>query len=79
MSLSYRDAVAALFKANPGVWIDGLEIARYGGAYAHRTRVSDCRTQLGMTIENRVRRMPNSQRKVSEFRYVPASLLEMAG
>ena len=77
MSLSYRDAVAALFKANPGVWIDGLEIARYGGAYAHRTRVSDCRTQLGMTIENRVRRMPGTKRKVSEFRYVPTSLLEM--
>ena len=78
MSLTYRDAVAGYFKAHPGVWIDGLELARIGGAYAWRTRVSEARRELGMDIETRVRRMPNSQRKVSEYRYRPANLLEIA-
>ena len=77
MSLTYRDAVAAFFKAHPNVWIDGLELARYGGAYAWRTRVSECHRQLGMDIENEVIRMPGSQRKVSRYRYRPSSLLEM--
>ena len=77
MSLTYRDAVAAYFKAHPNQWIDGLELARVGGAYAWRTRVSDCHLQLGMTIENEVRHMPNSRRKVSLYRYRPANLLEM--
>ena len=77
MSMTYRDAVAHYFKAHPGQWIDGLELARYGGAYAWRTRVSECHTQLGMDIENDVRRVPNTHRKVSLYRYRPASLLEM--
>ncbi len=76
MALTYRDAVAAYFKAHPGQWIDGLELARIGGAYAWRTRVSDCRA-AGLDIENEVRRVPNSQRKISLYRYRPASLLEM--
>ena len=77
--MKYRDAVAAYFKAHPGEWIDGLELARIGGAYAWRTRVSECRRELGMNIPKpRLRRMPNSQRKVSEYRYLPASLLEIA-
>ena len=78
MSLSYRDAVAHYFKAHPGQWIDGLELARIGGAYAWRTRVSECHRQLGMDIENEVRQMPNTRRKVSVYRYRPASLIELA-
>ena len=78
MSLSYRDAVAHYFKAHPGQWIDGLELARIGGAYAWRTRVSECHRQLGMDIENEVRQMPNTRRKVSVYRYRPSSLLELA-
>jgi len=70
--LSYRDAVAHYFKAHPDVWIDGLELARIGGAYAWRTRVSECR-DLGMVIENDVRQMPNTRRKVSLYRFVPPS------
>lgn len=77
MSLTYRDAVAAYFRAHPQVWLDGMEIARIGGCYASRTRISDCRTQLGMAIENRVRTLPGG-RKVSEYRYLPSTLLEMA-
>ena len=71
--LTYRDRVAHYFKAHPGVWIDGMELATVGGCYASRSRIADCRTQLGMVIENRVRRMPNSQRRVSEYRFVPPS------
>ena len=74
--MTYRDAVAAYFKAHPGVWIDGLELARVGGAYAWRTRLSECRV-AGMDIENVVRVVPNTHRKVSLYRYRPVSLLEM--
>ena len=74
---TYLDAVAALFKARPGEWIDGLVIADIGGVYASRTRISNCRTRLGMNIENKVLTLPNGSRR-SLYRYVPASLLEMA-
>ncbi len=51
---TYRDAVAEHFRAHPNAWIDGLTLSGIGGAYAWRTRVSNCRTELGMQIENRV-------------------------
>jgi predicted transcriptional regulator len=76
--LTYRDAVAALFKSRPGEWIDGMELARYGGIYGWRTRVSEARRDLAMTIENDVRQVPGSKRKVSLYRYVPSTLLEIA-
>ena len=69
MSIAYRDKVAGLFRASPGAWIDGLTVASRGGAYAWRTRVSDCRVQLGMVIENRVRTLPDGS-KASEYRYM---------
>jgi hypothetical protein len=69
MSIAYRDEVAGLFRASPGAWIDGLTVASRGGAYAWRTRVSDCRVQLGMVIENRVRTLPDGS-KASEYRYM---------
>ena len=65
---TYTARVAKLFKANPGRWIDGMEIAKVGGCYASRTRISECRTKLGMSIENRVRRI--GSRKISEYRLV---------
>lgn len=70
MSAHYRDAVADLFKSKPNTWLDGMVIAEIGGCYASRTRISECRTQLGMTIENRVVRRANGSRK-SEYKYVP--------
>jgi hypothetical protein len=70
MSIAYRDKVAGLFRASPGTWIDGLTVASRGGAYAWRTRVSECRVQLGMLIENRVRALENGS-KVSEYRHTP--------
>lgn len=71
MSAKFRDQVADLFKSHPNEWLDGMTIAEIGGCYASRTRISECRTQLGMTIENRVVRRANGSRK-SEYRYVPA-------
>ena len=69
--VTFRDRAAAHFRAHPMTWFDGLALAAHGGAYAWRSRVSDCRTQLGMDIENRERR--EGRRKVSEYRFVPAS------
>ena len=63
------DAVAAYFRAHPGQWIDGRQLADIGGAYAWRSRVSDARTKLKMHIENRQRTV--GQWTVSEYRYVP--------
>jgi hypothetical protein len=72
MKTAYRDRVAGLFRASPGAWIDGLTVASRGGAYAWRTRVSECRVQLGMVIENRVRALENGTR-ASEYRYIRPS------
>lgn len=66
----YRDLVAAYFKARPNVWIDGRSLQTVGGSYAWRSRVSDCRLDLGMVIENRLRRIEHGP-TVSEYRYVP--------
>ena len=70
MRPTYRDAVAAYFRAHPGQWIDGLALANVGGVYAWRTRTAECRGQLGMHIENRQRKV--GRRTVSsEYRYLP--------
>ena len=70
MSIAYRDKVARLFRAPRFRPRDGLPVASHGGAYAWRTRVSDCRVQLGMVIENRVRALADGTR-ASEYRYMP--------
>ena len=79
--MSLTDKLAAYFKERPNQFIDGLELARVAGSYAWRSRCSDLRKR-GMVIENRVRWINGvngeHMRKVSEYRYVPASLLEMA-
>lgn len=71
MNHTFRDDVAAYFRARPGIWIDGMDLAPIGGVYAWRSRVSNCRVELGMTIENRITR--HGRRKKSEYRYVPKS------
>jgi hypothetical protein len=65
---TFRDRLAAYLLQRPGIYIDGLELAKVGGAYGWRTRLSDCRAN-GMRIENRQRRV--GRRVVSEYRYVP--------
>jgi hypothetical protein len=73
---TYRDRVARYFAAHPHQWIDGMTLENIGGRYAWRSRVSDCRTELGMVIENRQRKEWNSLLACfftkSEYRYVPA-------
>lgn len=71
---SFRDRVADYFKARPGVWIDGRAFESVGGRYAWRSRIADCRTELGMDIENRQRRVTQDGRtfKISEYRFLPA-------
>jgi hypothetical protein len=70
--LSFRDRVAHFFKGHPGEWVSAYQLAKIGGLYAWRTRVSDCRTELQMVIENRVRRSVHGE-AISEYRYVPAA------
>ncbi len=67
-AVTFRDAVADHLKARPNQWVDGLTLAALGGAYAWRSRVSDCRTQLGLVIENRQRKV--GERTISEYRLV---------
>ncbi len=73
-AVTFRDAVADHLKARPSQWVDGLTLASLGGAYAWRSRVSDCRTQLGMLIENRQRKV--GELTISEYRFVPRSVPE---
>lgn len=86
---SLAEKLAAYFKARPNQWIDGRRLEDIAGRYAWRTRVSDCRRQLGMTIENRqrrVRRVLNLDGEdcdlgsytVSEYRYVPNDAVKAA-
>ncbi len=73
--MTLRDKVAAHFKAHPNTWIDGRAFMRIGGIYGSRSRIADCRTELGMTIENRqsrARAADGSWFTVSEYRFVPA-------
>lgn len=82
--VTFRDAVADYLKARPSQWVDGLALQEIGGRYAWRSRVSDCRVTLGMTIENRLRKQSQrtiskykqSQRTISEYRFVPRSVPE---
>lgn len=73
--MSLTERVAAYFKARPGEWIDGRFLMPVGGAYASRSRISDCRTTLGMVIENRQRRITTDRGTftISEYRYCPPS------
>lgn len=67
---TFTARVAAYFKAHPGEWLDGDSFRNIGGKYAYRTRISDCRVDLGMRIENRKRRVGGGP-VISEYRYLP--------
>ena len=75
--MTFTEKVAALFISRPSTWLDGREIAQYGGAYAWRSRIADCRVQLGMHIDNRQRREGKAVR--SEYRYTPAEDIPATG
>ena len=70
------DQIAATFRAHPGVLFSMQQLAAIGGTGGWRTRLSECRTRHGMTIENyqRRRRLENGRRITeSYYRYVPAA------
>ena len=74
--MTLTDRVEQLFRQRPGEWIDGLEVAKHGGMYASRSRISDCRLERGMAIENRQRRVVHPSGvvyTVSEYRFAPRS------
>ena len=70
--MSRLEAIRALFVARPHDWIDGRQLAQVGGYAAWRTRVSDCRRQFGMRIENEVETRPDLT--ISRYRYIPERL-----
>lgn len=72
--MSLTEKVRALFLANPGRWIDGREIAQVGGYAGWRTRISDCRKDFAMQIENEYERRPNLT--ISRYRYTPETYKE---
>jgi hypothetical protein len=78
-AVTLTEKLAAHFQSHPNVWLDGKAL-EFAGRYAWRSRVSDCRTKLGMNIENRVRVchfqdeiVPGRSRHftISEYRFVP--------
>jgi hypothetical protein len=73
MKTAYVDVLADYFRAHPHQWVDGLTLAGMAGAYAWRSRVSDCRRR-GLTIQNRQRKV--GTRTVSEYRLVPDAPLQ---
>jgi len=77
MSETFRDHVAQYLRGNAGQWIDGLVLQEIGGRYAWRTRLSECRTQLGMDVRNRQRKV--GERTVSEYMFVPRAVPVQVG
>lgn len=71
---TFTDRVEQYFRQRPGRWIGSLELEQVGGRCAWRTRVSECRAQRGMPIQNRQRTVDlpdGSACVVSEYRYQP--------
>ena len=71
-AITFRAAVADLFKAHPGEWLSAYRLMSVGGARAWRTRTSECRTILGMQIDCKIERDTNGV-AVSYYRFVPKS------
>ena len=75
----FRTKIRAYFLAHPDEWVTANELARIGGAWAWRTRVSEVRRLDGLTIINRVRTVidmpkgvdPIRAYRISEYCYVP--------
>lgn len=74
---SLAEKVAQHFVEHPNTWIRAEVFMGIGGRCAWRTRISDCRKKLGMTIENRTQTVINedgSRYTTSEYMYVPITL-----
>jgi hypothetical protein len=73
-AINYSSRIPAYFRAHPGEWISMQTLAKIGGTGGWRSRVSDCRTKLGMHIENRQPRVRVASGETitqSEYRYLP--------
>jgi hypothetical protein len=66
------EQVADLLRRHPNVWIDCHLFADIAGIGGWRTRISNCRTELGMTIENRVIKWELTRRNRSQYCYRPS-------
>lgn len=68
--MNLNEQVAALLTRRKGRWVLWSDIARVGGACGWRTRISQCRTRMGMVIDNRQRHIKTRQgvRTISEYR-----------
>jgi hypothetical protein len=71
--LSLCDKLEAYLKARPLTWIDGKRFESVAGGYGWRTRLSECRRERGMRIENRVRTIKREgfSYRISEYMFVP--------
>lgn len=72
--VSRVERLAAFFRARPHEWHSGPDLARIAGFASWRTRVSDCRLQFGMSIENklvRVEHQDGSHHIDTLYRYTP--------
>lgn len=82
MSATFRDKVAAFLKQHEGRWIHAVEFEAVGGRQAWRTRIAECRTHLGMNIENKVERVTRSDGSKytrSSYRFVaPRGQMELS-
>lgn len=66
----FTQQTAGLFRAQPYIWIPSRDLEIVGGRNAWRTRVSDCRLELSMRIDNRLTKREDGS-ILSEYRYVP--------
>lgn len=69
-ALSFTDKLEALMRRHPNQWFQNFDLASIGGFSGWRTRLSELRTERGMTIENRVERVKGYPVK-SFYRWVP--------
>ena len=63
------DKMEANFKQWPNRWLDVLELAEIGGIGGWRTRVSECRRDRGLNIQQRLIRWPDGRNR-SQYRLV---------
>ena len=81
MTQTFRDRVAAFFRQHENEWLPATAFETVGGRQAWRTRIAECRTQLGMSIDNRcrkIRRADGSAYTLSEYRFsAPVGQLDL--
>ena len=72
-------ALAALFRAHPGEWLEQHRLANVAGVAGFRERRRECCIRLGMTLERKRERLPSGAVLVF-WRYVlPADLSQAVG